>query len=125
MTSFENFHHQFRGLVERAMLSELEDMLRSLAEALRPVASDAQVHVEHAAEALHAARRRGMALEIHGSDGLLYGGVQQPRHPRNRIDVPRERCLWCGSTDGHRVNCGKLFPDPVPGDDEAAGTLPV
>jgi len=125
MTNFTNFYHQFRGLVERAMLSELEDMLRILAEALRPVASDAQVHAERAAESLHAARRRG-ATWPGEPERVDWGAIAERLNPpRNRIDVPRERCLWCGSTDWHRVNCGKLFPDAVPGDEGAAGTLTV
>ncbi len=125
MTSFENFHSQFRGLVERAMLSEIEDMLRILAEALRPVASDAQAHVERAAEALHAARRRErtimeQALDRHRQDHELLLEVA-----RNRIDVPR--CAECDCTyEEHVATHGKVrCAQFVHADEGGAGNLPV
>lgn len=88
MTSFENFHHQFRGLVERAMLSEIEDMLRIISEALDRVDRRAALEAERAAERLHSARRRGAEdPRLHTLDeelrlGQLFGA------PRNRIDAP-------------------------------------
>jgi len=101
MTNFENFHHQFRGLVERAMLSELEDMLRMIAEALRRLDGDSAAHAERAAEALHAARRRGAAH--HAALGRIEGEDLYIDHsaPRNRIDVPRAACPVCGLVDAH------------------------
>jgi len=120
MTTFENFHHQFRGLVERAMLSELEDMLRMIAEALRHVASDAQVHAERAAEALHAARRRG-AAEQRKADNYAHADAAWPAFaPRNRIDVPR--CAECDCTyEEHVATHGKVrCAQFVPGDEGAA-----
>jgi len=88
MTSFENFHAQFLGLVERAMLSELEDMLRIIGQHCRHVDSATWMHAERAAEALHAARRRGRdpCAHVCGDEcdrlGSMLGG------PRFRLDAP-------------------------------------
>jgi len=125
MTSFTNFHSQFRGLVERAMLSELEDMLRMIAEALRRLDGDSAAHAERAAEALHAARRRENRVREESFHRYHPDYPDAWTAPRYRIDVPRAACPWCNRPDGPSPWCSAADRCPPYGEERAAGNLPV
>jgi len=88
MSSFENFYSQFRGLVERAMLSEIEDMIRIISEGLARRHAEVSAHLDRASESLHAARRRERSVMERAFDPYHQEHVDSTFTPRNRIDVP-------------------------------------
>jgi hypothetical protein len=88
MSHYVNFHSQFRGLVERAMLSEIEDMIRLISEALARRHAEVSAHLDRASEALHAARRRTTVGRLDRDEYWPEDQEKLLGGPRFRIDAP-------------------------------------